>query len=445
MRKKRKPLQEHEAVVESLSHDGKGICRVEGKAIFVAGALPGERIRFSFRPEKRKYDEGALLEVLQASPDRIEAKCKHYGVCGGCSFMHLSSEKQIEAKQQVLLDGLKHIGKVQAAEILPPITTHPWGYRRKARLGVKFVHKKEKVLVGFRERNAPFLAELEQCEVLHPDAGLRLTSLAGLIRSLSCYDKIAQIEVAIAEETSAFVFRNLVELTGDDEEKLVNYAQQEGIAIYIQPGGPDTVRPLYPPAPRLFYRLADYDVTLDFEPTDFTQVNQDINPKMVAQALELLELNENDKVLELFCGLGNFTLPMARTAKHVTGVEGDAELITRANQNAERNGISNTDLHVANLMEDVSDSSWLKKDYDKLLLDPPRSGAKEILPLLEKLNIDRIVYVSCNPSTLARDAGVLVNEMGYRLDKAGIMDMFPHTAHVESIALFTKNEKKKKK
>ena len=443
MRKKRKPLQEHEAVVESLSHDGKGICRVEGKAIFVAGALPGENIRFSFRPEKRKYDEGVLLEVLQASPDRIEAKCKHYGICGGCSFMHLSSEKQIEAKQQVLLDGLKHIGKVQATEILPPVTTHPWGYRRKARLGVKYVHKKEKVLVGFREKNAPFLADLEQCEVLHPDAGLRLTSFSGLIRSLSCYDKIAQIEVAIAEETSAFVFRNLVELTKDDEEKLVNYARQEGIAIYIQPGGPDTVRPLYPAAPRLFYRLPDYDVTLDFEPTDFTQVNQDINPKMIALALELLELNEKDQVLELFCGLGNFTLPMARTAKHITGVEGDAELIARADQNAERNGISNTDLHVANLMEDVSDSSWLKAGYDKLLLDPPRSGAKEILPLLAKLNIERIVYVSCNPSTLARDAGVLVNEMGYSLDKAGIMDMFPHTAHVESIALFTKNKKKK--
>ena len=437
-RRNQKPLQEHEAVVESLSHDGKGICRVDGKAIFVTGTLPGERIRLSFRPHKKNYDEGNLIEVIEASPDRIEPKCKHYGVCGGCSFMHLSSEKQIEAKQQVLLDGLGHIGKVKANEILPPLTTHPWGYRRKARLGVKYVFKKEKVLVGFRERSAPYLAELEQCEVLHPDAGLRLTSFATLIRSLSCYEKIAQIEVAIADDSSAFVFRNLVELTDEDKEKLINYAKKESITIYLQPKGPDTVTPLYPENPRLQYSLPDYNVTLDFEPTDFTQVNQDINPKMVKLALELLDLSDNDHVLELFCGLGNFTLPMARFAKQITGVEGDADLIKRANKNAEHNDITNTDLYVANLMDDVSDAVWLKNDYDKLLLDPPRSGAKEILPYIDKLNIKHIVYVSCNPSTLARDAGTLVNEMGYTLEKAGVMDMFPHTAHVESIALFTK-------
>ncbi|MCW8899439.1 MAG: 23S rRNA (uracil(1939)-C(5))-methyltransferase RlmD [Gammaproteobacteria bacterium] len=438
MRRKQKPLQHHEGIVESLSHDGKGICRADGKAIFVSGALPGELIRFSFRPHKKNYDEGNLVEVIKPSPDRIDAKCKHYGVCGGCSFMHLSSEKQIEAKQQVLLDGLEHIGKVKLNEILPPVTTHPWGYRRKARLGVKYVFKKEKVLVGFRERSAPYLAELEQCEVLHPDAGQRLTSFSSLIRSLSCYDKIAQIEVAIADDISSFVFRNLVDLTEEDKDKLIAYATAEGIAIYLQPKGPDSVTPLYPENPRLQYHLPDYNVTLDFEPTDFTQVNQDINPKMIALALELLELNENDHVLELFCGLGNFTLPMARFAKQITGVEGGAELIERANKNAELNNISNTDLHVANLMEDVSASSWLKNDYDKLLLDPPRSGAKEMLPYIDKMNIKRIVYVSCNPSTLARDAGTLVNEMGYTLEKAGVMDMFPHTAHVESIALFTK-------
>lgn len=437
-RRKQKPLQEHEAVVESLSHDGKGICRVDGKTIFVTGALAGERVRFSFRPHKKSYDEGNLIEVLEASPDRIEPKCAHYGVCGGCSFMHLSSEKQIEEKQKVLIDGLKHIGKVDGYEVLPPLTTDPWGYRRKARLGVKFVYKKEKVLVGFRERGAPYLAELNQCEVLHPDAGMRLTSFATVIHSLSCYDKIAQIEVAIADDVSAFVFRNLVELTDDDKEKLIRFAKEESIAIYLQPKGPDTVTPLYPENPRLQYTLSDYDVTLDFQPTDFTQVNQDINPKMIKLALELLDLNENDRVLELFCGLGNFTLPMARTAKHITGVEGDAELIARANKNAEQNNISNTDLHVANLMEDVSECSWLKGDYDKLLLDPPRSGAKEMMPYLAKMNIKHIVYVSCNPSTLARDAGTLVNEMGYTLVKAGIMDMFPHTAHVESIALFIK-------
>lgn len=439
MRKKNKPLQEHVAIVESLTHDGKGVCRVDGKAIFVSGTLPGEEIRFSFRPHKRKYDQGNLIEVIKASVDRIDAKCQHYGVCGGCSFMHLSSEKQIEAKQQVLLDGLQHIAKVEAREILAPITTHPWGYRRKARLGVKYVHKKEKVLVGFREKNAPYLANLEQCEVLHPAAGKRLTSFSSMIRCLSCYDKIAQIEVAIAEDVSAFVFRNLIELTAEDKEILVNYAKDESIAIYLQPGGPDSVKPLYPTDPKLFYSLPEYGIRLDFEPTDFTQVNQDINPKMIKLALELLELNENDHVLELFCGLGNFTLPMARFAKKITGVEGDAELINRANLNAERNGIKNTELYVANLMEDVSGSQWLKHKYDKLLLDPPRSGAKEMLPYINKLDIKRIVYVSCNPSTLARDAGVLVNEMGYSLEKAGIMDMFPHTAHVESIALFTKN------
>ena len=417
-RRKQKPLQEHEAVVESLSHDGKGICRIEGKVIFVSGALPGEKIRFAFRPHKKTHDEGHLIEVLEASPDRIEPKCKH---CGGCSFMHLSSEKQIEEKQKVLIDGLKHIGKVEAGEILPPLTTNPWGYRRKARLGVKFVYKKEKVLVGFRERAAPYLAELEQCEVLHPDAGMRLTSFATLIHSLSCYDKIAQIEVAIADDISAFVFRNLAELTEEDKKK-----EDDGAFRGFAEN------------PRLQYTLSDYDVTLDFQPTDFTQVNQDINPKMINLALEMLDLKENDHVLELFCGLGNFTLPMARSAKLITGVEGDAELIARANKNAEQNNISNTDLHVANLMEDISGEAWLKGDYDKLLLDPPRSGAKEMMPYLAKLDIKTIVYVSCNPSTLARDAGTLVNEMGYTLVKAGIMDMFPHTAHVESIALFTK-------
>ena len=437
-RRKQKPLEEHEAVVESLSHDGKGVCRVDGKTIFVSGALAGERVRFSFRPHKKSYDEGNVIEILEASPDRIEPKCKHYGVCGGCSFMHLSSEKQIEEKQKVLIDGLKHIGKVEASEILPPLTTNPWGYRRKGRLGVKFVYKKEKVLVGFRERAAPYLAELEQCEVLHPDAGMRLTSFATVIRRLSCYDQIAQIELAIADNVSAFVFRNLVELTEEDKEILIDYAKEENIAIYLQPKGPKTVTPLYPENPRLQYTLSDYNVTLDFQPTDFTQVNQDINPKMIKLALELLDLNDKDEVLELFCGLGNFTLPMARTVKKVTGVEGDAELIERANKNAELNGISNTDLHVANLMEDVSECSWLKNDYDKLLLDPPRSGAKEMLPYIAKMNIKHIVYVSCNPSTLARDAGTLVNEMGYTLEKTGIMDMFPHTAHVESIALFTK-------
>ena len=437
-RRKQKPLEEHEAVVESLSHDGKGVCRVDGKTIFVSGALAGERVRFSFRPHKKSYDEGNVIEILEASPDRIEPKCKHYGVCGGCSFMHLSSEKQIEEKQKVLIDGLKHIGKVEASEVLPPLTTNPWGYRRKGRLGVKFVYKKEKVLVGFRERAAPYLAELEQCEVLHPDAGMRLTSFATVIRRLSCYDQIAQIELAIADNVSAFVFRNLVELTEEDKEILIDYAKEENIAIYLQPKGPKTVTPLYPENPRLQYTLSDYNVTLDFQPTDFTQVNQDINPKMIKLALELLDLNDKDEVLELFCGLGNFTLPMARTVKKVTGVEGDAELIERANKNAELNGISNTDLHVANLMEDVSECSWLKNDYDKLLLDPPRSGAKEMLPYIAKMNIKHIVYVSCNPSTLARDAGTLVNEMGYTLEKTGIMDMFPHTAHVESIALFTK-------
>lgn len=437
-RRKKKPLQEHEAVVESLSHDGKGICRIEGKVIFVSGALPGERIRFSFRPHKKNHDDGNLVEVLEASPDRIEPKCKHYGVCGGCSFMHLSSEKQIEEKQKVLIDGLKHIGKVEANEILPPLTTNPWGYRRKARLGVKYVYKKEKVLVGFRERAAPYLAELEQCEVLHPDAGMRLLSFSKIIRELSCYEKIAQIEVAIADDISAFVFRNLVELTDDDKEKLIAYAKKEGIAIYLQPKGPDTVAPLYPENPKLQYSLSEYDVTLDFQPTDFTQVNQDINPKMIKLALELLALEKTDHVLELFCGLGNFTLPMARFAKQITGVEGDANLIERANKNAEQNNIINTDLHVANLMEDVSASDWLKPSYDKLLLDPPRSGAKEMMPYIAKMGIKHIVYVSCNPSTLARDAGMLVNEMGYTLEKAGIMDMFPHTAHVESIALFTK-------
>lgn len=432
--------QTYEATVSSLTHEGKGVCKVEGKTIFVDGALPGEKIRFKYRTRKRKFDEAELVDVIEASPHRVTAKCAHFGLCGGCSLMHLDAEEQIKQKQAILLENLQHIGHTQPTQIIPAITGPAWGYRRKARLGVKFVKKKGKVLVGFREKRSPFLAELEQCEVLHPCVGQRLLGLAALIQSLDCYNQIAQIEVAVTDAVCALVFRNLVPLSDADKIKLTEYAQQQDVAILLQPAGPDSVSAFYPEQIELSYTLAEYAVTLHFSATDFVQVNQEINPKMVHQALELLDLQADDEVLELFCGLGNFSLPMARTAKHVTGVEGSRELVEKARHNAQLNNLSNLAFHVANLMEDVSASSWIKQPYSKLLLDPPRSGAKEIMPLLGKLKIKHIVYVSCNPATLARDADILVNELGYTLQQAGVMDMFPHTAHVESIALFVKQK-----
>ena len=435
-RRKRLPEPVSGITIESLGHDGRGVTHIDGKAVFIDGALPGEVVSFEYLTSRKKFDEGRVTEVQQASPDRVEPKCQHFGLCGGCSLQHMEAGAQIRAKQQVLLDNLRHIGKVEPETVLPPLTGQIWGYRTKGRLGAKDVIKKGRVLVGFREKRSPYVADLSRCEVLHPSVGEKVPALSALIEQLDAKARIPQIEVAVAETTTALVFRHLDPLTDGDLEKLKQFATDNNFRIYLQAAGPDSVQPLLPEDSSLSYRLAAQDIEIHFRPTDFTQINTGINEQMVARVLELLALDKSDRVLDLFCGLGNFTLPMARQAGLVVGVEGESGLVSRARENAVLNGIENATFHTANLMDDHIESSWVGEGYSKVLLDPPRSGAAEVLDMLGNVGPKRIVYVSCHPGSLARDAGILVNEKGYRLLAAGVMDMFPHTAHVESIALF---------
>jgi len=440
-RRQRLPQEPVEAVIDSLSHDGRGVARVEEKVTFIHGALPGERVLFRYTARRRNRDEGEVVEVLEPNPRRVEPGCRHFGLCGGCSLQHLDAQAQIEYKQQVLLDAFTHLGKVQPETVLPPLRNEtPWGYRRKARLGVKNVPKKGRVLVGFRERGSNFIATLERCEVLHPKIGHVLMDLSNLIGGLSRPDRIPQIEVAMDDERCVLIFRNLDPLSEDDEQRLRSFAAQKDFIIYLQPGGPETVTPL-DEAADLHYRLPDFDLELHFEPGDFTQVNSDINRQMVARAMVLLDPRKDERVLDLFCGIGNFTLPLATRAGEVVGVEGAAELVARARENAKRNRLENVRFHVANLYEGLEQETWLQERFDKVLLDPPRSGALQVLEHLPRMGVERILYVSCYPGTLARDAGELVHRHGYQLVCAGVMDMFPHTAHVESIALFEKRGK----
>ncbi len=441
-RRKRKPLPTAplRITIDNLNHEGRGVGRVDGKTVFVTGALPGEEVEFTYSAIHRNFDEGVAISILTVSPERVAPRCPHFNVCGGCAMQHLAPETQIAYKQKVLLDDFRHIGKVQPKQVLPPLLSPHWGYRRKARLGVKYVPKKEKVLVGFRERSSPFLAELIRCEVLHPSVGECIEALGTMISSLSVHDKIVQIEVAVDDSQTALALRNMAELTDEDKAKVKSFAIEHNIHFYLQPGGPDSLIPLWPEQIRLRYVLASYDVSFGFRPGDFTQVNTDINRQMIDRAIELLELQPEDRVLDLFCGLGNFTLPLARRCREVVGVEGEAKLVERARANAAENALTNVQFHAADLAGDLEHSPWWKQGFDKVLLDPPRSGAQETLVHIARMKVGRIVYVSCNPSTLARDAGILVNEYGYKLEKAGVMDMFPHTAHVESIALFVRGK-----
>ena len=437
-RKRRKPLPGpvESIAIDSLSHDGRGVARLDGKAVFIDGALPGETVGFEYLATRRSFDEGRATAIHTASPDRVTPGCPHFGVCGGCSLQHLSPGAQLAAKQDILLENLARIGGVTATAVLPPLTGPVRGYRNKARLGVKDVQKKGRVLVGFREKRASFLADLTRCDVLHPVVGERIESLARLIESLDARARIPQIEVAVSDTATALVFRHLDMLSEADESRLAAFADATDIHVWLQSGGPDTVRPFAPVDSVLGYRLPEQDIEIRFLPCDFTQVNPVINEQMVARVLDMLELNGADHVLDLFCGLGNFTLPMARQAGTVTGVEGEEGLVSRARENAVLNRLDNVTFHVANLADDCRELPWAGGDFNKVLLDPPRSGAAGVLDLLGNIHPQRIVYVSCHPGSLARDAGVLVNEKGYTLVSTGVMDMFPHTAHVESIALF---------
>lgn len=425
-----------ETDIFDLSHDGRGVARVEGKTVFVAGALPGERVRARRTQRHRHFDEAKVEEILVRSPDRIEPRCPHFGLCGGCSLQHLPAAKQIEAKQRVLAENFERIGKVSPHRWLEPLSGEPWGYRRKGRLSVKWVAKKDKALVGFREDNPRFVADLAECHTVLPEVGLRLADLGALVGSLEARREIAQIEFAAGDEAVALTFRHLQPLSDADRAALAAFGQAHGLAILLQPGGPDSVVALWPQEIPLSFRIPEYDLDIAFRPLDFIQVNAGMNRRMIAHALALLEPGSGDSVLDLFCGLGNFTLPIARFAGRVTGVEGEAALVVRSRANAERNGIGNVEFHAADLAADQREAPWARAHHDKLLLDPPRSGAAAVLDYLPRKGCDRVVYVSCHPGSLARDAGTLVERHGFRLVAAGVMDMFPHTAHVESIALF---------
>ena len=420
-----------------LSHDGRGVARREdGKAVFVAGALPGETVLAEPTARSRRFDEARTLEVLTASPERVPPRCPHFGTCGGCVLQHLAEDRQIVAKERVLLENLERIGKVVPGRVLEPLTADSWGYRRKGRFSVRRVNRKDKTLVGFREQDPRFVADLGQCHTVIPQIGMKIQALAALVDGLQAREQIPQIEFIAGDDAIALTVRHLAPLDEADRAALAAFGREHGFSMFLQPKGPDSVHPLDGQAPALSFRLPQWEVELAFEPLDFIQVNAGLNQKMIARALELLDAQAGERVLDLFCGLGNFTLPLARTVAEVVGVEGDAGLVARARANAQRNGLGNAQFFAADLTTDQRGTPWMRAGFDKLLLDPPRSGADEVLKQLPLQGIDRIVYVSCHPGSLARDAGFLVHERGYRLVAAGVMDMFPHTAHVESIALF---------
>ena len=434
-----------EAAITGLTHDGRGVARrADGKAVFVAGALPGERVMVKQTSRSRSFDEAVTLEVLEAAADRVAPRCAHFGVCGGCALQHMAEDRQILAKQNVLMENFERIGHVTPERILPALTDSAWGYRRKGRFSVRRVEKKDKTLVGFRETDPRFVAEIARCETVIPEIGDAIGALARLIDSLQARREIPQVEFIGGDRMHgdnahcgiALTFRHLSPLSQSDRDAIVAFAQQHEFAVFLQPGGIESVHPLWPADPRLAFTLPQWNLELKFRPLDFIQVNAGLNGHMIQHAIDLLQPQPEDRVLDLFAGLGNFTLPLARSVREVVGVEGEAGLVQRARENAEHNGLSNAKFYAADLAKDLSGEPWMREGFDRLLLDPPRSGADFVLTQLPLKQFKRIVYVSCHPASLARDAGYLVREKGWKLRAAGVMDMFPHTAHVESIAMF---------
>lgn len=422
-------------VVSALNHDGEGVVR-GGKTAFVAGALPGEEVTFRRVKRHRQYDEARLVEVLTPSPQRVEPRCAHFGVCGGCALQHLAPGAQLTAKQAELAAALDRIGRVQPGEWLAPLAGPRWGYRRRARLGARYVAKKGRVVAGFRERLTSYVAEIGRCEIIAPPVGALVGPLSELLTRLSIRERVPQIEVAVGDDVAALVVRALAPLSPADEALLREFAAAHRVRWYVQEGGVDSIRPLDAAAPQsLVYRLPEFALELAFQPADFVQVNAAVNRALVARAVELLAIDETSRVLDLFCGLGNFTLALARRAGSVVGVEGDAGLIERARANARANGIGNAAFHCADLSVPHSGAAWLAGSFTHVLLDPPRAGAAAVLQALAALAPRRVLYVSCHPGSLARDLGVLVHEHGFALRSAGVVDMFPHTTHVESVAV----------
>ena len=431
---------EEVALVSGLTHEGEGVVR-GGKTAFVAGALPGERIRFRRTRRHRQHDDGALLEVLEASPQRVPARCAHFGVCGGCVLQHLDPLAQLAAKETELRDALTRVARLTPQRWLAPLAGPVWAYRRRARLGAKLVDRKQRVVVGFRERAAPYVADLSGCEVLAAPAGGLIAPLGALLTRLTIARQVPQIEVAVADNALALVLRVLEPPSAADLQLLRQFAAEHGVRLYLQSGGLDSVRPLdagQALAP-LSYALPAFGLELEFLPTDFIQVNGAVNAALVERAVELLEPGADARVLDLFCGLGNFTLALGRRALAAVGVEGEAALVERARGNAARNGLANVAFHLADLSaEPAAAAPWLGERYSHVLLDPPRTGARALLATLARLAPERVLYISCHPGSLARDLMVLVHEHGFTLEAAGVVDMFAHTAHVESLALLSR-------
>ncbi|HXS27074.1 MAG TPA: 23S rRNA (uracil(1939)-C(5))-methyltransferase RlmD [Steroidobacteraceae bacterium] len=422
--------------VDALTHEGEGVVH-GGKTVFIAGALPGEVVRFRRARRRSRHDEAELIEVVRPAPERTEPRCAHFGVCGGCALQHFAVERQIEAKQLELAESLARIAHAEPRRWLEALRGPAWGYRRRARLGARYVAKKGRVLVGFRERLAPYVTATERCEVLAPPTGALIGPLSETLTQLDVRERIPQIEVAVGESATALVLRVLAEPTAADLATLERFERAHGVRLYLQRGGLETVTRLS--AERgdpLDYRLAEFGVRIEFEPTDFVQVNAPMNGALVSRAVSLLELTPASRVLDLYCGLGNFTLPLARRAAEVLGVEGEPGLIERARHNAHLNGIGNATFITADLAQPLPpDLPWLTRGFSHVLLDPPRAGARDVMRTIARIAPERVLYISCHPGSLARDVGVLVHDHGFALEAAGVVDMFPHTTHVESIAL----------
>jgi 23S rRNA (uracil1939-C5)-methyltransferase len=426
------------AVVQDATAEGQGIASINGKRVFIDGALSGETVTLRRVRARRNYDEAELIEVIEASPDRAVPRCVYFGTCGGCSLQHLSSAAQVRLKETVLLESLKRIGFVTPGRVMPAVTGPPWGYRRRARLAARCVPGKGRVLVGFSEKGSPRITDMRSCETLHPAVSALLSPLSELIGALSLAQRIPQIEVAVADNATVLVFRMLEDPTSRDLDGLRCFRARHGVRVLLQRAGPNQITPLDPESDGgdLWYELVGPGLRMTFGPTDFVQVNADVNRQMITLALDLLSPGPATRLLDLFCGIGNFTLPLARHAAHVLGLEGDAAMVGRARLNAGLNGIANAEFRVADLGAAGSSSAWAGQRFDAVLLDPPRAGAAAILRPLAETGAARLVYVSCHPGTLARDAGTLVSELGYQLTAAGILDMFPATSHVESVAVF---------
>ena len=424
--------------IESLDQEGRGIARRDGKTIFIEGALTGEVVTASVYRKKPSYENANVQRIVRESSQRVTPGCVYFGRCGGCSLQHLDARAQVAAKQRVLEDTLRHIGKVSAGQMLSPIYGPTWGYRRRARMTARYVFKKGGSLIGFHEKRSSFVADMISCEVLPPRISKLLPLLRELVGNLSIRERMPQIEVACGDVADVLVFRVLEPPSIDDKAHLKVFAEVHGVHVYLQPKGPETAHPLWPEQPAdLYYTLPEFNVKMPFFPTEFTQVNYDVNRVLVHRALALLAPRAGERVADMFCGIGNFSLPIARSGAYVTGIEGSASLVQRAAENAAYNGLSeNVQYQTMNLFDINADAFAALGRFDRMLIDPPRDGAAEVVKSLVSAPPARIVYVSCNPATLARDASMLVHEQGYVLSAAGVVNMFPHTAHVESIAVF---------